>query len=340
MDQQSSEATNAIPLHRVAVVRPFTKFLAAVGAPVESGLRHASLPVCALEDADNFIPSHRFWSFLVDMAFSEDMPDLGFHVGQKYGANCADPHLIELLRRSPTLYQGLLRASELANKTVSHCQVGILQPPHSQFAYFYHQPSCDAHNPAIEQIGWFGIMTLIGIVREFAGPRWQPTEIGVMVNHPTSRFIREQLADVPIRLAQPYSYIALENTLLSLPPLGHQTAESGYPYLHCKELSGDLVGSLKQLLHSYLLEKDVTIGLAAGLCDMSKRSLQRRLAAKGTRYCEVLDEVRFDAAKRMLQDRDKSIADISQLLGYNEPTHFSRAFRRIAGVSPHVYRQQ
>ena len=340
MSKQSSKVTNAIPLHRVAVVRPFTNFLAAVGAPVESGLRHAGLPVCALEDADNFIPSHRFWTFLVDMAFSQDIPDLGYHVGQKYGANCADPHLIELLRRSPTLYQGLLRASALINRTISHCELGILQPPHSQFAYFYHRPSCDAHNPAIEQIGWFGIMTLIGMVREFAGPRWQPTEIGVMVNHPTSRFIREQLAGMPIRLAQPYSYIALENTLLSLPPLGHQTAESGYPNLHCKELSGDLVGSLKQLLHSYLLEKDLTIGLVSGLCDMSKRSLQRRLAAKGTRYSEVLDEVRFDAAKRMLQDPEKSVTEISLLLGYSDASHFSRAFRRIAGVNPRIYRQQ
>jgi AraC-like DNA-binding protein len=190
------------------------------------------------------------------------------------------------------------------------------------------------------QINRFGIMTLIGMVREFAGPRWQPTEIGVMVNHPTSRFIREQLGGMPIRLAQPYSYIALENTLLSLPPLGHQTAESGYPNLHCKELSGDLVGSLKQLLHSYLLEKDLTIGLASGLCDMSKRSLQRKLLAQGTTYSRVLDETRFEVAKRMLQDPEKSVTEISLLLGYSNASHFSRAFRRIAGVNPRIYRQQ
>ena len=159
----------AIPLHRVAVVKPFTNFLAAVGAPFERGFRQAGLPVCALEDANNFIPSHRFWEFLVDMAFSQDIPDLGFRVGQRYGANCADPHLIDLLRRSPTLYQGLLRASALINETVSHCKVGVYQPPHSQFAYFYHSPSCDARNPVIEQLGWYGILPFIGMVREFAG---------------------------------------------------------------------------------------------------------------------------------------------------------------------------
>ena len=103
----------SIPLHRVAVVSPFTDFLADVGAPFERGFRRAGLPVYALEDVNNFIPSHRFWTFLVDMALSQDIPDLGFHVGQKYGANCADPHLTDLLVRSPTLYQGLIRSTEV-----------------------------------------------------------------------------------------------------------------------------------------------------------------------------------------------------------------------------------
>jgi len=330
----------SIPLHRVAVVSPFTDFLAAVGAPVERGFRRANLPVFALEDVNNFIPSHQFWSFLVDMAFNQDIPDLGFHVGQRYGANCADPHLTDLLRRAPTLYQGLLRASALINRTVSHCQVGVLQPTRSQYAYFYHSPSCNAHNPAIEQIGWFGIQTLIGMVREFTGPHWQPSEIGVMVDHRTPRFIREQFAGTSIRLAQPYSYIALENSLLSLPPLGDKAAAPGHPTSHHEELSRDFVGSLKQLLHSYVQETDLNIEVAAGLCDLSKRSLQRKLTAQGTRYSRVLDEARFDVAKQMLQDRDKNITDISLLLGYSDPTHFARAFRRIAGVTPLIYRQQ
>jgi AraC-like DNA-binding protein len=329
-----------IPLHRVAVVRPFTDFLADVGAPFERGFRQAGLPVCALEDVNNFIPSHRFWTFLVDMAFSQDIPDLGFHVGKEYGANCADPHLTDLLRRSPTLYRGLIKASALINRTVSHCQVGCLQPAHSRYTRLYHRPSCDAHNPAIEQIGWYGILTLIGMVRVFLGPRWLPTEIGVMVNHPTSRTIREQVAGTRIQLAQPYSYITLENALLSVPPLEHQAAACSHSALHCDELPKDFVNSVKQLLFAYVHEKDLSIDFTAGFCDMSRCSLQRRLAAKGTCYSELLDQVRFDAAKQMLQDRDKRITDISQLLGYSNGTHFSRAFRRIAGIPPQLYRQQ
>jgi AraC-like DNA-binding protein len=177
------------------------------------------------------------------------------------------------------------------------------------------------------------------MVREFTGQKWQPAEIGLMTNRVPQLRIREQFWGTRIRLSQPYSYVSLENTLLSLPPLGHQAAAPGCPTLHCERLSSEFVGSLEQVLHSYIQEKDLNIEFAAGLCNMSKRGLQRKLVAEGTRYSNVRDQVRFDAAKRMLQDRDRSVTDISHLLGYSDPTHFTRAFRRIAGVTPRVYRQ-
>jgi len=329
-----------IPLHRVAVVAPFTQFLAAVGAPFERGFRRVGLPVCALEDVNNFIPSHRFWTFLVEMSFKEGIPDLGFRVGKEYGAHCVDPHLTNLLVQSSTLYQGLIKASEIINRTVSNCRVGLLQPPNSQYSYFFHQPSCSANNPAIEQIGWYGIFPFIGITRMFLGAEWLPEEIGVMVNHPPSRFISEQFPDTYIRLAQPYCYIALKNTQLSRPPQSHQSTTTRYPASPNAELSPDFTESLKQLMRSYVCEEKLTLKFIAEICDMSTRSLQRRLVESSTHYSEILDHARFDVAKQMLRDGNNSVSDISQMLHYSDATHFARAFRRIAGTPPHLYRQQ
>jgi AraC-like DNA-binding protein len=339
MAQLTHSSSKPIPVHRVAVLRPFTNFLDDVGASIERGFRLAGLPVCALDDINNYVPSHRFWRFLVDMAHREGIHDLGFRVGQRYGAKCADPHLADLLRRSPTVYQGLLRASELANRTITNCHLGLVHSPCSRYVYFYHRPSCDAHNPAIEQIGWFGIMTLLGMVRECVGPHWQPAEIGLMTARAPGRYIRERFHATRMPLMQPYSYIALEPTLLGLTPRGHQITKSAVSSLLLDGFSTDFVGSFKQVMLSYIQERDLSIDFAAGLCDMSKRSLQRRLSAAGTRYSEVLDQVRFDAATRMLQDHGNSVADIALHLGYSDLTHFSRAFRRIAGVCPRTYRQ-
>jgi len=338
MGRHSRNGTGSIPSHRVAILRPFARFLTDVGAPVERGFQRACLPYLALENVDNYVPSQRFYGFLVDMAFREGIEDLGFHVGQSNGADNVDPHLTELLRRSPTLYQGLVAATDLANKTVTHSQMGIWQSSRSGRAYFYHRPSCDLANPAIRQIGWFGIMTLIGMARVFTGPHWQPIEIGLMTRHEPCLSIREQLRGTRLRHSQPCSYIALERSLLSLPPWSDEAAPSAFPTLTFKPLANDLAGSLKQILPAYIEERDLSVGFAAELCNTSRRSLQRKLGEMGTSYSEVLDHARFDVASRMLQDPDMKVLDVAHRLGYSDPTSFSRAFRRIAGISPRVYR--
>ena len=175
---------DSIPLHRVAVVRPFAHFLADLGAPVERGFQRAGLPFAALENVNNYVPSQRCWAFVGDMARSEGIEDLGFRVGLQFGADCADPQLSSLLRESPTLYQGLVTASELVNKTISRSRIGLLQAPLGEHTYLFHRPSFDAHNPFIDQIDWFGLTALIGMVRVFTGPQWQPTEIGLTTTHP------------------------------------------------------------------------------------------------------------------------------------------------------------
>ncbi len=91
---------------------------------------------------------------------------------------------------------------------------------------------------------------------------------------------------------------------------------------------------------TYIEESDLNIELAAGLCNLSKRTLQRRLTENNTRYSEVLDRARFRVAGRLLKNHGMSVTEISHRLGYSDVAHFSRAFRRIAGVNLLVYRQK
>ena len=340
MNKERHDISEAIPSHRVAVVRPFTQFLADIGAPVERGFRLAGLPYSALGNVDNYVPSHRFRKFLVNMACSEGIEDLGFRTGEKFGADCADPKMTALLLQAPTLYQGLLKASELVNRTVSHCRMGIRQPPNSGYAYFYYHPSCKADNPAIDQVGWYGVMALLGMVRVYTGPQWQPSEIGLPTDQTPCRYILEHFPYTRMCQSQACFYIALENALLSLPPLPREAAMQAASSGDYLPLQRNFVSSLEQVLLSYVQERDLSIELAAGLCNTSTRTLQRRLGKMGTRYTEVLDRARFHAACRMLDNPAMTMTDIAQQLRYSDASHFIRFFRRIAGVTPVAYREQ
>lgn len=62
-----------------------------------------------------------------------------------------------------------------------------------------------------------------------------------------------------------------------------------------------------------------------------------RAAFHTTPYQYLLD-LRFERAKSLLRKSSRTIAEISAMVGFSRPSHFSTAFRRRVGVPPRVYR--
>lgn len=71
---------------------------------------------------------------------------------------------------------------------------------------------------------------------------------------------------------------------------------------------------------------------------LSERTLRRRLAETGTTWEELVDQVREAAARAWVDEGEHSLAEVSYLLGYSEPSAFHRAFRRWTGMTPVAYR--
>jgi AraC-like DNA-binding protein len=67
---------------------------------------------------------------------------------------------------------------------------------------------------------------------------------------------------------------------------------------------------------------------------LGARTLQRRLAALGTSWSDVLDGTRRTLAEGYLRDPSLGLAEIAWLLGYDESTSFFRATRRWFGRTP------
>ena len=71
---------------------------------------------------------------------------------------------------------------------------------------------------------------------------------------------------------------------------------------------------------------------------MSNRTLQRKLQAEGTSFTELLQDTRMQLAGKYLRSPGRSVVETAYLLGFSEPSTFSRAFKRWAGKSPAEYR--
>ena len=79
---------------------------------------------------------------------------------------------------------------------------------------------------------------------------------------------------------------------------------------------------------------------AAQALGIPARSLQRRLDEEGTSFAALLDQLRHEQARRLLSDPERSIDEISFLLGFAERRAFLRAFRRWEGCAPSAFRQR
>src|SRR4029078_13633814 len=73
--------------------------------------------------------------------------------------------------------------------------------------------------------------------------------------------------------------------------------------------------------------------------NLSPRTLARRLADEGLSFASVLDEMRRELAMRYLADAKLSISQVAWLLGVQEVSAFTHAFRRWTGQTPSEMRR-
>lgn len=73
---------------------------------------------------------------------------------------------------------------------------------------------------------------------------------------------------------------------------------------------------------------------------MSESSLRRCLLKEGVSYQELKDEFRCELAIQYLQDATLKVNDISELLGFTEPSSFVRSFKSWTQLTPKAYREK
>jgi len=322
-----------IPLSRAFQLLPRLDFLDRIGAPIELGLEGNKLPPGIRERPDMLLSTRAIAAFTADLARREGIEDFGWRTASPQ-LNQLSPRSAGAVQGSPTLLHALQTLCGLAPRESSSLQMWLDE--RGGALLLCHRSPIALDSPGANELAMMRTALMLSIVRHFTAPNWSPTECGLSVGCEIGPLVQEELRDARIQRTPDYGWIRLPRSILALPPraLPNARASSGAG----PDPALDLVGSLVQALRPYLPGGAPAIQHAAELAGTSVRSLQRELARAGSSYRDALQRAKFDAARELLEQPGVPIVDIAHAVGFENPPHFTRFFRRLAGMTPRQYR--
>ncbi|MCP4332595.1 MAG: AraC family transcriptional regulator [Gammaproteobacteria bacterium] len=294
--------------------------------------RKFNLPT-EVTDPEGLLPLKPFFHLVNVVAISENMPDFGSFVAQT-----TPWHRIlslgPLIEQSENLKSLLQTFCDIASDQSSLVNFTLVdQGSHFDFCY--------VDEPLYKddiQMELYRITSMIQLVHLATGPDWIPASI--RLNIPKSSVVKvcPMLAKSDIHFSQADSAFPIPCELLLLPVRVDAPKVENHHKVNHPDSSAEITNAIRQIINTYARATHVEIEDVAKLTDTSVRTLQRRLQKNGLGFNNLLSQAKFEHAKEMLIDTKLSIRVISESLGYSDPAHFTRAFRRWAGVTPSKYR--
>ncbi|MCW8335032.1 AraC family transcriptional regulator [Vibrio paucivorans] len=164
--------------------------------------------------------------------------------------------------------------------------------------------------------------------------------------------LRVTLPEPPNNLKGYEEYLGCKITQGDLATIEFRTSDANAPFLtdnqamlalFDKELNQKLealqqddsvTNRVSRILASSLPQGESNIEGVAAQMAVSKRTLQRKLAAEEQSFQTVLQQVRYNLAEHYLKQTQLPILEVSFLLGFQESNSFIRAYSSWTGSSP------
>lgn len=315
---------------------------AALGLDAARIMAEAGVADGDLADPDGFVPAERFYRLWETAGREWGRPGLGLQVASRvpFGAY----EVIDfLLRTSPTVGAAIAALAEYMAIATSTARYAIHEDDN--------RVACEMvwripPRGAMFQLRDYSLALVVGRVAHVSGRRPVEVEVTAPALAPARDYARAFGAPARLRAsrnAAVYSRAAWEAPIPSREALLNQTLRRHARLLLDRRRAGDR-DTIAGRVHARLLASSrvglAPVGEVAAHLAMSARSLQRRLRDEGTSFEAIGRDVLASLAEAYLGDRGLSVSETAYLLGFSEPSAFSRAFRRWTGVTPRAFRRR
>lgn len=244
-------------------------------------------------------------------------------------------------RSAPTVGRALATVEQYLRAFSPSSAVLLSELHDPAFSFFEFRILLDRlppHAQTIELV--LGVM--LRVFRLLLGQQYAPVSVSLPHGALTSR--REYVAyfGAATHFGEPAAGFTVRSADLARPlSKDRATHEALVGYLEgiAPRVRGGVVVPVSQLIRRLLPTGTLDLAMVADQLNVHPRTLQRRLAAEGTTFATLVDDVRRGMAEHYLRDTDIPLAHLTNELGYVEQSALSRASRRWFGVGPRAYRR-
>jgi AraC-like DNA-binding protein len=333
-------AIGAVPkgMVRIATMREAFPVLREFGFDPAAVLAEFGLQESYFQDPDNTVPYVILGMFLNRCAELTNCSHFGLLTGSRMTAsNLGAVGFLTLSARD--LRSSLNQLSRYFRFHNTNATLELIETPEAASCRF---SLLMPHLEGREHILDGALANAFNTLRRLCGPRWEPMEVNFARGEPMDRrpYVRLFGRSVHFNHNETELVFAphwLDTPLPSADPALHEAMLKQLRALELAEPE-DVMSLVRRMLPSLISARAASLEVVAHLVGLSARTLTRRLAAEGTTYMRLREEARHVAACQLLESTRMQANEISDRLGYANPSAFTRAFHRWSGKAPAEWR--
>lgn len=319
----------------------FTELVDELGGDVDELLARAHLSRASIGDHDTFISYRGVTGVLEAAALATGAGDFGRRLATRQGLEILGP-LGVAARTAPTVGEALRSIEQYMTFYSPALAVGVRPEPDTAMATFEWRILVE-RPPVHRQAAELALGVTCRVFRLLAGPDFLPSTVQLRHEPLVDRADYVAYFGCPVEFSAPLNGFQFPAVILGRPLKSDSAVHAvvqDYLNTIVVPTESNTVGEVIKLIRRMLPTGALDLDLVAAQLSQHRRTLQRQLAAQGTSFGRLVDDIRREEAERYLRDTDMPLGQLAGVLGLSEQSALTRACRRWFGATPSEVRRR
>jgi AraC-like DNA-binding protein len=319
-------------LIRAACLTHYADVARSVGIDPAKMLKSVGLPARGLNDPDIRIPSGGVRRLLEASASAAGIDDFGLRLAERGGLSNLGPVAL-VVREQATVgaaLEALGRYIHIHNESVR-----LRIERHGDIVAIMLVLLLGRPAPARQSVELL-VGVAYRILSAFLGSGWRPLDVHFAHPAPHNRNTYRRFFNCNVAFGAEFDAIICPAVDMDRPMATADASMARYAQSYIEtiaERSSTMDGKVRELIAALLPTGRCSLDRVAQHLGCDGRTVQRWLAAHGKSFSEIVDAQRAEMVVRLIEDRNRSLPAVAELLGFSAQSALARWFRERFGCS-------